>query len=170
VPERVAAQVWQCLAQDALVQDDATSALLAGLEDRLRLELGHSARVERSEFLGGEGTSWAVHPVNPGSAPVQWWAFGDEIGLQAGRKNRGGRWELECAPEDVEFVEAVVRATIAGNIAETSALARSLVEVTLEDGQVVRETGYAGCLTGLLPLPGWRRWGKVVHFAPYASP
>ncbi|WP_222272889.1 hypothetical protein [Modestobacter marinus] len=152
------------------MQDDAISALLTGLEDRLRSELGHSARVERSEFLGGEGTSWAVHPVNPRSVPVQWWAFGDEIGLQTGRRYRGGRWELERTSEDVELVEAVVRAAIAGKVAETSAPARSCVEVTLEDGQVISETGYEGCLTGLLPLPGWRRWGKVVHFAPYASP
>ena len=152
------------------MQDDAISALLTGLEDRLRLELAHSARVERSEFLGGEGTSWAVHPLNARSAPVQWWALGDEIGLQAGRKNRGGRWELERAYGDVAFVESVVRATIAGQVMETSALARSRVEVTLDDGQVLRETGYAGCLPGLLPLPGWRRWGKVIHFAPYASP
>lgn len=152
------------------MRDDAISALLTGLEDRLRLELAHSARVERGEFLGGEGASWTLHPFNPRSAPVQWWAFGDEIGLQTGRKSRGGRWELERTSKDVEFLEAVVRATIAGNVAETSALARSRVEVTLDDGQVVGETGYEGCLTGLLPLPGWRRWGKVVHFAPYATP
>ncbi len=162
---------------DALVQGDASpesrdavSALLTDLESRLRLKMAGFASVERGEFLDGRGTSWELRPVNPRSVPVQWLAFGDEIVLQAGRLNRGGRWELERKLEDVEFIEAVVRAAIAGRVVETSAPARSCVEVTLENGQVVHETGYEGCLSGLIPLPGWRRWGQVIHFEPYDSP
>lgn len=162
---------------DALVQGDASpesgeavSALLIDLESRLRSDMADFASVERGEFLDGKGTSWKLRPVNPQSVPVQWLTFGDEIVIQAGQLNRGGRWELERKLEDVEFIEAVVRAAIAGRIVETSALARSCVEVTLENGQVIRETGYEGCLWGLVPLPGWRRWGQVIHFEPYDSP
>jgi hypothetical protein len=142
---------------------------LPGSETAFASSWGDSARVETGEFLDGQGTSWELRPTNPRSAPVQWLAFGDEIVLQAGQLNRGGRWELERTPEDVAFVEAVVRATIAGRVVETSALARSRVDVTLEDGRVVRETGYEGCLLGLLPLPLWRQWGKVSRYEPYDS-
>jgi hypothetical protein len=60
--------------------------------------------------------------------------------------------ELERTPEDIEFVEAVARAAIAGRVVETSALARSPVDVTLADGQVLHEAGYEYCLLGLAPL------------------
>ena len=94
--------------------------------------------------------------------------FGNEILLQAGKLYRGGRWELDRSVEAVHFVERVVRAAIRGRVTEVSALARSRVEVTFEDGEVVHETGYEGCLTVLVPLPGWRRWGRVIHYEPYA--
>ena len=148
---------------------DAVSALLDGLEDRLRAELAHLASVVRGQFLDAQGTSWWVQPFHPRSVPVCWFALGDEVVLQAGQLNRGGRWELARTPGDVDFVEAVVRAAVAGKVVESSALARSQVVVTLEDGRVVSEAGYEGCLSVLIPLPGWRRWGKVVHYEPYAS-
>ena len=144
--------------------------LLAGLEDRLRAELIGAAIVERSAIRDIDGISWRLQPVNPESVPVSWMLFGDEIVLEVGRLYRGGRWELDRSIEDVHFVERVVNAAVAGKVTETSALARSRVEVTFEDGQVVRETGYEGCRAVLVPLPGWRRWGRVAHYEPYALP
>jgi hypothetical protein len=64
----------------------------------------------------------------------------------------------------------VARAAIAGRVVETSALTRSRVDVRLADGRVWHETGYEGCLLGVVPLPGWRRWGQVTRYEPYASP
>ena len=153
-----------------LLPEDEACALLAGLAARLSAELVDVVTVERTEVRSISGTGWDLEPVNPRSAPVSWLLFGDEILLQVGRLNRGGRWELDRSLEDVEFVERVVRAAIAGRVTETSALARSRVEVTLEDGHVVHETGYEGCLAVLVPLPGWRRWGRGTTYEPYALP
>jgi hypothetical protein len=147
-------------------EDDITASL-AGLADRLRTELAGAATVEHSENRNLYGIAWEVRPDNPRSVPVVWMVFGEEILLQAGRLDRGGRWELDRTAEDVDFVERVVRAAIAGRVTETSAPARSRVEVTFEDGRVVHETGYEGCSSVLLPLPGWRRWGRVIHYEPY---
>lgn len=150
--------------------EDEAGALLAGLADRLRAELVGAATIERTEFRDTSGIGWDLVPVNPRSAPVSWMLWGDELLLQAGRLYRGGRWELDRSVEDVNFVERVVRAAIAGRVTETSALARSRVEVTLDDGHVVHETGYEGCQAVLVPLPGWRRWGRVTRYEPYALP
>lgn len=150
--------------------EDEVSALLSGLANRLGVELVGTAAIQRNQVSSIGGTGWDLQPVNPRSVPVSWLLFGDEILLQAGKLYRGGRWELDRSVEDVQFVERVVRAAVAGRVTETSALARSRVEVTLEDGQVVHETGYEGCQAVLVPLPGWRRWGKRTHYEPYAIP
>lgn len=150
------------------LRGDEVGALLAGLANRLRAELLDSATVERGDL--GDGIGWDLQPANPRSAPVTWILFGDEILLQVGKLYRGGRWELHRSVGDVRFVERVVRAAITGRVTEVSALARSRVEVTFEDGEVVHETGYEGCLAVSVPLPGWRRWGRIIHYEPYARP
>ena len=154
---------------DVSDSEDEAGPRLAGLADRLSAELAGSATIERTDLRDFDGTGWDLEPLNARSAPVSWLLFGDEILLQVGRLYRGGRWELERSLEDVEFVERVVRAAIAGRVTETSALARSRVEVTFEDGETVHETGYEGCLAVLVPLPGWRRWGRVADYEPYGS-
>ena len=139
---------------------------LTALEARLRRDFAGRAAVERDEIAGGLAT-WRVKPVNPRSLPVQWIAMVDELLLFAGGLSRGGDWQLDATPEDVEFIEAVVRAVAAGQVIETSAFARSRVDVSLADGRVAHETGYEGCLSGFLPLPGWQRWGTVTRYEPY---
>jgi hypothetical protein len=148
---------------------DEVVAVLTDFADRLRAELVGVATVKGIAFPDNNGIGWDLQPMNPRCSPVSWILFGDDILLQAGKLYRGGRWELDRSVEDFNFVERVVRAAIAGRITETSALARSRVEVTLEDGHVVHETGYEGCLA-LVPLPGWRRWGRGAHYEPYALP
>jgi hypothetical protein len=149
---------------------DAVAGLLAELADRLSVELAGAATVESTKVRDGDGIGWDLQPVNPRSVPVTWMFWGDGILLQVGKLNRGGRWELDDSIEDVRFVESVLSAAITGRVTETSALSRSRVEVTLNDGQVVHETGFEGCLAVLVPLPGWRRWGKVARFEPYRKP
>lgn len=149
---------------------DAVAASLAALANRLGVELTGAATIESTSFLDGDGIGWDLHPVNPRSAPASWTLWGDGIMLQVGKLNRGGRWELDHSLEDVHFIERVLSAALAGRVTETSALARSRVEVILDDGQVVDETGLEGCLAVFIPLPGWRRWGKVVRFEPYRMP
>lgn len=139
--------------------------MLLALEDRLRGELAGVATVERSEFEAG-GFCWDVDPLNPRSLSVNWIEHGDGIILALG--SRAERWELDRTAEDVEFIEAVARSAIAGQVVETFAMARGRVDATLPDGREVNQTTYQGCLFGLIPLPGWRRWGTVVQYEPYA--
>lgn len=141
--------------------------MLQALGERLGMDLAGAATVERGDFPQGGGLYWEVRPVNPRSLVVHWLEWGGEIILQAGGLDRGGRWELERTPENVEFIEAVVRAVAAGRAVETSAVARSRVEVVLADGTVAHETGYEGCASILLPLPGWTRWGRTTRYEPY---
>jgi hypothetical protein len=88
-----------------------------------------------------------------------------ELIVQAG--NNGGRWELDRSVADAVLVESIAKAVIAGRVVETSAPGRSHVEVTLADGSSESETGYEGCLAALVPLPGWKHWGRKVRYAPY---
>ncbi|TFV53405.1 hypothetical protein [Blastococcus sp. TF02A-35] len=142
--------------------------MLVALEERLCVELSGVATVERGDFLQGGGSYWEIRPANPRSLVVHWLEWGGEIILQAGGYDLGGRWELERTPGNVEFIEAVVRAVAAGRAVETKAVARSRVEVVLADGTVAQDTGYEGCASVLLPLPGWTRWGRTTRYEAYA--
>lgn len=107
-----------------------------------------------------------VRPHNPAAVAVdltceQW------IVVEVGRV--GGRWELGYEDADVAQVERLLDAAVAGRVAETFALGRSRVVVTLADGSTETETGYQGCLTSLMPLPGWKRWGRTTQYEPYRS-
>lgn len=145
------------------------AALLDGLARRLELELAGAATVGCTALPGSDGTAWDLQPVNPRSVPASWVLFPDELLLQVGGSHRGGRWELAPSCADAAFAEQVVRAVLAGRVVETSAPARSRVQVVLEDGRTVHETGYTGCLPVLVPLPGWRTWGRATRYEPYAA-
>jgi hypothetical protein len=160
--------------QDAVVSDndshrshDPVAAMLSAIEERLRSELAGVATVHRRDFPQGDGYEWEVQPHNARSLAVRWLEFGDEIILQSGGHGRGGRWELERTPETVGFIEAIVRGVAAGGAQEVTALARSRVQVALADGTVAQETGYEGCASVLVPLPGWTRWGRITRYQPY---
>lgn len=79
----------------------------------------------------------------------------------------GGRWELAYTDEDLAFARRIIAATVAGRIEERSAIGRSRVTVTFEDGMECHETGYNGCATLLIPQPGWTRWGLVKRYESY---
>lgn len=61
-----------------------------------------------------------------------------------------------------------MESVVAGRVRELVFPGRSRVEVTLADGSVVVETA----VDLPVPLPGWRRWARVVEHEPYdaASP
>ena len=69
------------------------------------------------------------------------------------------RWELDWTDEDVQFVKDVVRAVCTGNSKEVQALGRIHVEVSLPDGPTVKTNTYEFPF-GLIPLPGWKKWGQ----------
>lgn len=88
------------------------------------------------------------------------------IVLQIG--DPGGRWELDYSEDGIHFAKNAIAAVVQGRVEERSALGRSRVTVTFDDGSTYSETGYGGCLTLLLPLPGWPRWGQLTRSMPYS--
>jgi hypothetical protein len=143
--------------------DDAVARRLRAFADELEQQLGPVARVERG---GTFASDVRLLPARQDALAASWIDFGqdDELHLYAGTQ---GRWELDRSLEDVAFVEDVVRAIVAGRVREVLAPGRARIVVTVADGTTVRETGY-DALVGCLPLPGWRRWGREVRYAPYA--
>ena len=124
---------------------------------------GESARVERGDVGPGLPTLW-IEPVNPRARSVS--IIGEQwLVVQLGEE--GGRWELDYDDADLSLAKRLIEAAHAGRIVERVAFARSRVTVTFEDGESDSETGYVGCFSGLLPLPGWTRWGREIHFEPY---
>jgi len=107
-----------------------------------------------------------IRPHDPAALPMdvsceQW------IVIELGRI--GGRWELGYDSGDLARAKALLGAAVAGRVTETTALGRSKVDVTLTNGTVVTATGYDGCLTILIPLPGWTTWGRTTQYEPYRT-
>jgi hypothetical protein len=80
----------------------------------------------------------------------------------------GGRWELEYTDEEITFARKALEAVVQGRVEERIAFGRSVVTLTFEDGSKHSETGYSGCLSILVPLPGWKRWGRLERNLPYS--
>ncbi|MDT0143675.1 hypothetical protein [Microbacterium sp. PRC9] len=139
-------------------------AAFTRLIDLVRQLTTDTATVDRTD-ADIHGIQFAdVQPRNPHAVTVsliaeQW------LIIQLG--DPGGRWELDYDDQSLALAESLVRAAIAGRVVQRSACGRSTVEVTLADGVVMQETGYRGCLPLLLPLPGWRTWGKGTHYEAY---
>lgn len=78
-----------------------------------------------------------------------------------------GRLELDYSDNNFELVKQILAAVVAGRVTETFGLRRSRVVITFGDGKTLSSTGFNGCLTSMVPQPGWRRWGRRLHYAPY---
>ena len=145
-------------------QGDPSNRAVDDLAEFVRDLAGNSARVERGDVGPGLPTLW-IEPVNPCARSVS--IIGEQwLVVQLGEE--GGRWELDYDDADLLLAKRLIHAAYAGRVVERLTFARSRVTVTFEDGETLSETGYGGCLSGLLPLPGWTRWGREIRFEPYA--
>lgn len=98
------------------------------------------------------------HPTDEGGTAMSLGCLGaSELLLFCG--DGPARWELDWTNEDVKFVKDVVRAVCTGHSTEVHALGRIHVEVSLPDGSTVEAATYVAP-SGLLPLPGWKKWGR----------
>ncbi|GLY33876.1 hypothetical protein [Kineosporia sp. NBRC 101731] len=140
-------------------------AHLRSIED-LVSDLGSVVTMTHQQFGPAGGHMVSAIPANPRSLAFSW-IWTDEVVFEAGRE--GGRWELEPTAADLEFLGDLVAAVVAGRVVETFAASRSTVAFALSSGGIVRETGYGGGLVSLIPLPGWRRWGRRIQYEPYAA-
>ncbi len=145
-------------------EPDEIAQRLAQLATQLQMELGDAATVT-TESDNMRGIETAITPVREDALSVAWNDFGDQLSLCAG--HNGGWWDWVVRDgEGVQFIEDMVRAIIAGEAVEVFGLRRSTVQVTMPDGDVIEETGHDFPL-GIVPLPGWRRRGRRVRYAPY---
>jgi hypothetical protein len=142
---------------------DEVSERLAALAADLARELGEDATVI-VEPVGPNEVVTTITPRSPRALSVEWVDSGDILDLTAG--HNGGSWDfLDRDLDDVDFIEQVTRAVIAGRAVEIFAFGRSRVQIRLADGTLVEETG--SDLRGCLPLPRWPRWGRRVEYEPY---
>ncbi|WP_143459166.1 hypothetical protein [Leifsonia sp. ALI-44-B] len=144
--------------------DEAELRVLAELEGYARLCAGDSATFSREDFVTASITEITVTPHNPASRTF---SIAVEQFLHVEVGDLGGHFELGYTDADIALAKRIVEAVIAGRISETRALGRSRVDVTLADGMSTHETGYAGCLPALIPLPFWRRWGRRTNYEPF---
>lgn len=128
--------------------------------------MGADGTDEVSSLVNGRVRVYWAAPRNPRARPISIIA---ESWLVLTLGDHGGRWELEYTDEDLVFARRLVAAVVAGRIEERRGLARSRVTVRLDDGEMVRETGYSGCAALLVPQPGWTRWGRLTRYEPYRS-
>jgi len=161
-------------APDSSQQGRAMQELLPYLHDIV----GDTAEITIEDYWASEADGSVDHdqppsirsayirPHNAAALPMditceQW------IVIELGRI--GGRWELGYDSDDLALAKALLGAAAAGRVTETTALGRSKVDVTLTDGTILSETGYDGCLTILIPLPGWTTWGRTKRYEPYRT-
>lgn len=146
-------------------EGSAARHAIEALEQVAREAAGDSATVARDSFAEGRVLGLFVSPRNPRCRSID--VIAEEHGLAVRVGDRGGFWDLNYTDENLQFASELVEAAIAGRVEERAALGRSRVTVTLPDGTTSEETGYEGCLTYLVPLPGWRRWGALTTYEPY---
>ena len=143
---------------------EATHRAVDQLADFARALVGETASVERAT-VGPDIPSLWIEPVNPRSRSVS--ILGEQwLIVQLGEQ--GGRWELNYEESDIAVAKALIAAAHAGRVIERVAFARSKVTATLDDGEEFCEIGHEGC-SGLLPLPGWTRWGREIVYEPYTG-
>jgi hypothetical protein len=137
---------------------------LAAFVDDLERSLGDAVTIDRSD-VPGDGV--CLTPSRDAALAVGWMDFGDEIYLET-LGGPGGRWELRRSPQDIEFLESIVRSVVEGRVTEVFGPSRSKVTVTLADGTRCWEQG-ADAGEGCLPMPFWTRWGRTVEYTPYLA-
>ena len=142
------------------------SERLATLARELEHVLGETAEVAVSTDASARLVHVNVHPTITTAAELSWTEFGSEVVLTFGN---GGRWELQSSEaEDLDLLQSIVDAVVAGRVDEVRALGRSSVAVVLKDGRKLR-TSVRDLPHGCVPLPFWRWWGARVNFDSYGS-
>ncbi|MGI5171440.1 hypothetical protein ACQEU3_44535 [Spirillospora sp. CA-253888] len=144
------------------LSDEETRARLRDLLGRLKDQLGAVAEIGDDQGADDWWMAW-VTPARPGALGFMWIYRGDLIfQLDAGAV----RWELERTWQDLEFMEKVVQALIAGQVYSVKVPGRVQAVVTLPDGSRVKQE-WGKAPVGCLPMPFWPRWGERTQHLPY---
>lgn len=112
---------------------------LLGFEQGLRTAHGHVLTIERAKLSDGRISTVTVAPTDPASTGLAWVEMVDEVIIEVGRF---GRWELDHTEDGLEFLKAIVRAVIAGDVVEQAAGRGGKTTVRLEDGSTAHSERY----------------------------
>jgi len=143
---------------------DAAGRLFHELRRELVDLVGNTATITEETIPGYPIRTLTVTPHRDGACPLSIVA---EQFLVIGVGSPGARWELGGTSEDGELARGIVEAVVAGRVSERRAPLRSRVTVELGDGDRRDSTTREGCVSLLIPVPGWTRWGRVTRYAPY---
>ncbi|GAA1227487.1 hypothetical protein [Rhodoglobus aureus] len=138
------------------------------IEQYTRGLVGSNATIVRRRQGGLLALMLDIAPTNPFSCAIFVLAE-QELNITVSRARRSAQIELSYSGEDAAIALKVIAATVAGRVSERRAIGRSTVTFTFDDGQSKSLTSY-GYLSLFIPQPGWKRWGRVVNFAPYVYP
>lgn len=127
---------------------------------------GDAAQIELSSHHESALDFLEITPTRDGARAIaiiaeQW------LVVQVG--DIGGRFELDWSPGDVATAKEIIAGVIDGRVTERFGRNRSVVVVSVPNGEEHAEVGVEGCLAALIPQPGWRRWGRLRTYAPYRS-
>jgi hypothetical protein len=151
------------------MSDQEARARLRSLLNRLKHELGALVEiVERDVEIKDAGVDdwWQVFvtPSRPHALGFSWIFPPGDIIFQL---DVGGLvWELRRTSQDLDFIENVIQALIAGRVYSVQAPGRVRVVVTMPDGSRVKQRFYDSS-SGCLPLPFWTRWAERTQHVPY---
>ena len=125
--------------------------------EQLLQEFGGLVELDREE-------GWQLYPQAPRTAGVSCLRCGSSIVYQVMTdRSNGGVWELDAEdPDSLEFLRDATRAVSAGGVDEWVRLGKSLVVVTMPNGD--QETNSTLGL-GSLILDAW--WWRLAHHTRY---
>jgi len=108
-------------------------------------------------------------PAGAGAARVSCLVGSDSIVFQVMTdRSAGALWELAAGDfASLEFIRDATGAVAAGRVDEWVRLGKSLVIVTMLDGQ--QETSTASGFESLLPNTWWRRMARHTRYRPWRS-
>ena len=106
----------------------------------------------------------AVTPRDP-SACGMWIMSGEMLTLSIG--DGGCEWLYSRSNESSADAQRLIEAVVAGRVSERTAFGRACIYVDFENGQTDSSTAYNGCLSLLVPQPGWKTRRPLRTFAPY---
>lgn len=129
--------------------------------EQLVKEFGGLVELDREE-------GWQLYPEAPRAAGVSCLRWGSSIAYQIMTDHGdGGVWELDAAyPDSLEFIRDATRAVSSGGVDEWVRLGKSLVVVTMPDGD--QEACSTLGLGSLLPDAWWRRLARHTRYRPWS--
>jgi hypothetical protein len=151
--------------QSASQEQDEVGRELERFVHSLRIRLGEAA-VIKSKWLNPRILLTEIVPEAAKACYVSITEMGkNELIVNVGA---GGIWELSRSIDSLEFFKSVVESSVRGDVVDTLGLERANTRVTFPDG-TYKTTTSRNSLGGIIPTPGWRRWGRKVRYGPYQS-